>query len=164
MRNYLIFKEKARQFGEDREIQSLLAEIRSTDPSFEPVPLKFTKERAEQIKSMNLNRAELTKKRLPIRKTRPARGRPAARRQVKNGFRHINEGCGAARIHDQAPRRQNRPSPKRDFRLVHRCDVADSAFTTIIVTTFYAQYFSAIVVGDEGRADLLWGVSAPSRK
>src|SRR5262245_53306466 len=39
-------------------------------------------------------------------------------------------------------------------------DVADSAFTTIIVTTFYALYFSAIVVGDEGRADLLWGVSA----
>ncbi|HEX2489221.1 MAG TPA: MFS transporter, partial [Blastocatellia bacterium] len=39
-------------------------------------------------------------------------------------------------------------------------DVADSAFTTIIVTTFYAQYFSAIVIGDEGRADLLWGVSA----
>ena len=25
-------------------------------------------------------------------------------------------------------------------------DVADSAFTTIIVTTFYSQYFSAIVV------------------
>src|SRR4030095_6342104 len=39
-------------------------------------------------------------------------------------------------------------------------DVADSAFTTIIVTAFYAQYFSAIVVGDQGRADLLWGVSA----
>src|SRR5215470_12692635 len=39
-------------------------------------------------------------------------------------------------------------------------DVADSAFTTIIVTTFYAQYFSAIVVGNEQRADLLWGVSA----
>ena len=68
MRNYLIFKEKARQFGEDREIQALLSEIRSTDPSFEPVPLKFTKERAEQIKSMNLNRAELTRKRLPYEK------------------------------------------------------------------------------------------------
>jgi UMF1 family MFS transporter len=39
-------------------------------------------------------------------------------------------------------------------------DVADSAFTTIIVTTFYAQYFSAVVVGEAGRADLLWGVSA----
>src|SRR5262245_7574343 len=39
-------------------------------------------------------------------------------------------------------------------------DVADSAFTTVIVTTFYAQYFSAIVVANEQRADLLWGVSA----
>src|SRR5262247_2670121 len=68
MRNYLIFKEKARQFGEDKEIQALLAEIRSTGPSFEPVPLKFTKERAEQVKSMNLNRAELAKKRLPYEK------------------------------------------------------------------------------------------------
>ena len=68
MRNYLIFKENARQFGEDLEIQSLLSEIRSTDPSFEPIPLKFTKERAEQIKSMNLDRTELTKKRLPYEK------------------------------------------------------------------------------------------------
>ncbi|MGH9769661.1 MAG: MFS transporter, partial [Blastocatellia bacterium] len=38
--------------------------------------------------------------------------------------------------------------------------MADSAFTTVIVTTFYAQYFSAIVVGNEQRADLLWGLSA----
>jgi xylose isomerase len=68
MRNYLIFKEKARQFSEDKEIQSLLAEIRSTDSSFEPAPLKFSKERAEQIKSMNLDRAALAKKRLPYEK------------------------------------------------------------------------------------------------
>ncbi|MGH9836249.1 MAG: MFS transporter [Blastocatellia bacterium] len=38
--------------------------------------------------------------------------------------------------------------------------MADSAFTTVIVTTFYAQYFSAIVVGNEQQADLLWGLSA----
>jgi xylose isomerase len=68
MRNYLIFKEKARQFNEDREIQALLAEIRATDPAFEGVSLKFTKERAEQIKSMNLDRIELAKKRLPYEK------------------------------------------------------------------------------------------------
>jgi xylose isomerase len=68
MRNYLIFKEKARQFSEDKDIQALLAEVRSADPSFEPVPLKFTKDRAEQIKSMNLDRAELAKKRLPYEK------------------------------------------------------------------------------------------------
>ncbi|HZS05031.1 MAG TPA: xylose isomerase [Blastocatellia bacterium] len=65
MRNYLIFKEKARRFSEDKEIQALLAEIGSTDSSFEPVPLRFTKERAEQIKNLNLDRFELAKKRLP---------------------------------------------------------------------------------------------------
>jgi UMF1 family MFS transporter len=39
-------------------------------------------------------------------------------------------------------------------------DVADSAFTTIIVTSLYAQYFSKIVVADQQKADLLWGYSA----
>ncbi len=39
-------------------------------------------------------------------------------------------------------------------------DVADSAFTTVIVTSLYAQYFSKIVVGDPQKADLLWGYSA----
>lgn len=68
MRNYLIFKEKARRFDDDPEIQDLLAEIRSTNGSFELVPLAFTTERAEQIKAMNLDRQELTKKRLPYEK------------------------------------------------------------------------------------------------
>ena len=39
-------------------------------------------------------------------------------------------------------------------------DVADSAFTTVIVTALYAPYFSKIVVGDPGRADFLWGTAA----
>ncbi|MEW6208573.1 MAG: MFS transporter [Acidobacteriota bacterium] len=39
-------------------------------------------------------------------------------------------------------------------------DVADSAFTTVIVTTAYALYFGTIVVGDTGRADFLWGLGA----
>ncbi len=39
-------------------------------------------------------------------------------------------------------------------------DVADSAFTTIIVTTLYALYFGTIVVGDTQRADFLWGLGA----
>jgi xylose isomerase len=65
MRTYLIYKEKAKQFAADQEIQGLLAEIKSTDPGFEPVSLSFTKERAQQIKSMKLDRLELTKKRLP---------------------------------------------------------------------------------------------------
>ncbi len=39
-------------------------------------------------------------------------------------------------------------------------DVADSAFTTVIVTALYAPYFSKIVVGNPQRADFLWGLGA----
>lgn len=39
-------------------------------------------------------------------------------------------------------------------------DVADSAFTTVIVTALYAPYFSKIVVADPQRADFLWGLGA----
>lgn len=65
MRTYLLFKEKAKQLADDKEIQALLAEIMATDPNFEQIPLKFTAERAEQIKEMKLDRAELAKKRIP---------------------------------------------------------------------------------------------------
>ncbi|MGE3309908.1 MAG: MFS transporter [Limisphaerales bacterium] len=39
-------------------------------------------------------------------------------------------------------------------------DVADSAFTTVIVTVLYASFFGKVVVGDTGRADFLWGLGA----
>jgi UMF1 family MFS transporter len=39
-------------------------------------------------------------------------------------------------------------------------DVADSAFTTVIVTALYAPYFSKVVVGDARQADFLWGLAA----
>jgi UMF1 family MFS transporter len=39
-------------------------------------------------------------------------------------------------------------------------DVADSAFTTVIVTALYAPYYSKIVVSDPQRADFLWGLGA----
>lgn len=39
-------------------------------------------------------------------------------------------------------------------------DVADSAFTTVIVTALYGLYFKQIVVGDPGRGDFLWGMAA----
>jgi xylose isomerase len=68
MRTYLIFREKAKQFAADKEIQSLLSEIKSTDPNFEPVPLKFSKETAEKVKNLPLDRVELAKKRLPYEK------------------------------------------------------------------------------------------------
>jgi xylose isomerase len=65
MRTYLIFKEKAKQFAQDKEIQALLGEIQASDPNFESVPIKFTPERAEQIKQMNLDRVQLAKKSIP---------------------------------------------------------------------------------------------------
>jgi UMF1 family MFS transporter len=37
-------------------------------------------------------------------------------------------------------------------------DVADSAFTTVIVTAIYAPYFSKIVVGDPPDPNVLWGL------
>lgn len=39
-------------------------------------------------------------------------------------------------------------------------DVADSAYTTVIVTVLFSVYFGTVVVGDTGRADLLWGLAS----
>jgi len=65
MRNYLILKEKAKQFDDDPEIQGLLADIRSTGPG-ETEPLgRYSREKAENIKSMPLDRVQIAKKPLP---------------------------------------------------------------------------------------------------
>src|SRR6266704_5047742 len=60
MRNYLILKEKARQFNEDREIQSLLAEIRSATPESNGLMESYSRAKAAQLKSLTLDRTELT--------------------------------------------------------------------------------------------------------
>src|SRR5216110_1402596 len=62
MRNYLILKEKARQFDADAEIQALLSEIRSSSTEdVEPIGA-YTRAKADQIKSLPLDRIELAKK------------------------------------------------------------------------------------------------------
>lgn len=38
-------------------------------------------------------------------------------------------------------------------------DAADSAFTTVIITAFYAPIFQSIIVGDSIRGTFLWGVA-----
>ncbi|HEY6401247.1 MAG TPA: MFS transporter, partial [Blastocatellia bacterium] len=38
-------------------------------------------------------------------------------------------------------------------------DVADSAFTTVIVTAFYAPFFNRVIVGDSARGTYLWGIA-----
>jgi xylose isomerase len=63
MRNYLILKEKARQFDEDQEVQSLLAGIRNGGP-IEPLG-RYSAEKAKQVKEMALDRVELASKPLP---------------------------------------------------------------------------------------------------
>ena len=63
MRNYLILKDKARQFNEDAEIQSLLSEI---CPAEDGMPVgSYTRAKADQIKSLPVDRIELAKKQLP---------------------------------------------------------------------------------------------------
>jgi xylose isomerase len=65
MRNYLILKEKARQFNEDSEIQSLLAEIRSPTPESNGLMESYSRAKAAQLKSMTLDRTVLTTRKLP---------------------------------------------------------------------------------------------------
>jgi xylose isomerase len=65
MRNYLILKDKARQFNEDGEIQALLREIRATPAEFRGPLGAYSRARADEIKALSLDRAELASKLLP---------------------------------------------------------------------------------------------------
>jgi xylose isomerase len=65
MRNYLILKDKARQFDEDPEIQSLLNEIHGDGAeSVEPLG-SYSSEKAKRVKELSVDRAELASKPLP---------------------------------------------------------------------------------------------------
>jgi len=65
MRNYLILKDKARQFDEDVEIQALLAEIRVAAPEYAEPLGSYTRAKGDKIKGLALDRAELAAKKLP---------------------------------------------------------------------------------------------------
>jgi xylose isomerase len=52
MRSYLIFKDKARRWNEDAQIQSLLAEANAEDPALGSLMGNFSPEHASAIKSM----------------------------------------------------------------------------------------------------------------
>jgi xylose isomerase len=64
MRNYLILKDKARQFNWDAEIQALLAEIRSSAPDDDLLGT-YSRARADRIKSLPIDRVQLANKKLP---------------------------------------------------------------------------------------------------
>jgi UMF1 family MFS transporter len=55
-------------------------------------------------------------------------------------------------------RRDAPPVTKKEILGWCMYDVADSAFTTVIVTALYAPYFSKIVVGDPPDPNVLWGL------
>jgi MFS transporter, UMF1 family len=52
------------------------------------------------------------------------------------------------------------PVTKREIWAWCAYDIADSAFTTIIVSTLYFVYFTKIVVGNSQQADFLWALAA----
>jgi xylose isomerase len=71
MRTYLILKDKACRFREDREIQALLAEIRQDVPSdtrTDGLLGPYTADRARRLKQAAFDRAELAARRLPYEK------------------------------------------------------------------------------------------------
>lgn len=65
MRNYLILKEKARQFDEDKEVQSLLREIRGHNGEDIESVRPYNSDKAKKIKELPLDRTELAGKPLP---------------------------------------------------------------------------------------------------
>lgn len=64
MRTYLILKEKARLFREDKKIQALLREISTAEVNY-PKPEPFSKAHARKLLEHKFDRAALAKKRLP---------------------------------------------------------------------------------------------------
>jgi xylose isomerase len=68
MRTYLILKEKAERWNQDAEIQGLLSEIRRADPELEDLCKGYTKEKAEKLKGLDLDRKAIAKHALPYEK------------------------------------------------------------------------------------------------
>jgi len=68
MRTYLILKEKAAQFNEDKEIQDLLAEINHDDGTFDPFTGEYSREKAEGLKSYAFDRDTISKRGLKYEK------------------------------------------------------------------------------------------------
>ena len=65
MRTYLILKEKAAQWNEDREIQALLAEIQADDGTMDGYKGLYTAEKAALLKSAQFDRAALGRRGIP---------------------------------------------------------------------------------------------------
>ncbi len=71
MRTYLILKEKAAQFNEDKAIQVLLEEINADDVSMSPYFGKYSEEKANALKAQSFNRAAIAMPRIALRAPGP---------------------------------------------------------------------------------------------
>jgi xylose isomerase len=65
MRTYMILKEKAQRWNEDREIRALLNEINLGDANLEKLTKKFSPANAKRLLEAPLDRVELARARLP---------------------------------------------------------------------------------------------------
>ncbi|HXT68788.1 MAG TPA: xylose isomerase [Vicinamibacterales bacterium] len=65
MRTYLILKDKARRFADDREIQALLAEIRAGDAETEALLVPYSADALSRLRAHNFDRAKLASRPLP---------------------------------------------------------------------------------------------------
>ncbi len=68
MRTYLILKEKAVQFNEDKEIQALLEEINAKDPEMNAFLGKYTSEKASALKAHSFDRVAIASRGLKYEK------------------------------------------------------------------------------------------------
>jgi xylose isomerase len=62
MRSYLILKEKARRFNEDKEIQALLAEINNDDPKMSSMLGGFSKKKMKALKGHDFDRVKIARR------------------------------------------------------------------------------------------------------
>lgn len=65
MRTYLILKEKAAKFREDREIQALLAEIHADDGSMKPFQGAYSRDKAQALKEHPFDRRGIARRGQP---------------------------------------------------------------------------------------------------
>jgi xylose isomerase len=66
MRTYLILKEKARRFREDKEIQAIVSDLKSSQG--EPPAPKYSRAVADKLKARTFDRAALASRSLPYEK------------------------------------------------------------------------------------------------
>lgn len=68
MRTYLILKEKAHQFNEDKDIQALLADIKADDGAMDQYFGAYTPDKAQALKAQSFDRVAMGQKGQPYEK------------------------------------------------------------------------------------------------